>query len=46
MTLNRKLALDFRDPNDHINTRILQTMISGIPLIVGLGTRMQDLIFM
>ena len=27
-------------PKDHINIRILQIMISGIPLILGLGTRM------
>ena len=31
-----------RPPNDHINTRILQTMISGIPLVLDLGTRMRD----
>ena len=31
-----------RGPKDHINIRILQTMISGIPLILGLGTRMSD----
>ena len=31
-----------RDPNDHINIRILQTMISGIPLILGLGSRVSD----
>ena len=29
-----------RGPRDHINTRILQNMISGIPLILGLGARM------
>ena len=29
-------------PKDHINTRILETMVSGIPLILGLGTRMPD----
>ena len=27
-----------RGPKDHINTRSLQTMISGIPLMLGLGT--------
>ena len=31
-----------RGPKDHINIRILQTMISGIPLILSLGTRMSD----
>ena len=30
----------FRGPTGHINIRILQTMISGIPLILGLGTSM------
>ena len=29
-----------RAPTDLINTRILQNMISGIPLILDLGTRM------
>ena len=29
-----------RAPEDHINIRILQTLLSGIPLILGLGTRM------
>ena len=29
-----------RAPKDHINISILLTMISGIPLILGLGTRM------
>ena len=28
--------VDYRAPKDHINMRILQTMISGIPLILGL----------
>ena len=28
-----------RAPKDHINMRILQHMIFGIPLILGLGTR-------
>ena len=27
-------------PKDHINIRILPSLISGIPLILGLGTRM------
>ena len=31
-----------REPNDHINMRIPQTMFSAIPLVLGLGTRMQD----
>ena len=35
-----------RGPKDHMNIRILQTMIStmisGIPFIAGLGTRKQD----
>ena len=31
-----------RDPRDHIHIRILQTMISGTPLILGLGARMSD----
>ena len=29
-----------RAPNDHINIRILQHVISGIPLMLALGTRM------
>ena len=29
-------------PKVHMNIRILQTLISGIPLILGLGTRMSD----
>ena len=33
---------DNRDPTDHINLGILQTMSSGIPLMFGLGTRMSD----
>ena len=32
----------FRAPKDYINIRILRTMVSGIPLILGLGTRMSD----
>ena len=28
-----------RGPKDHINIRILHNMISGSPLILGLGTR-------
>ena len=31
-----------RAPKDHINIRILPTMVSGIPLVLGLGTRMSD----
>ena len=31
-----------RNPKDNINKRILQTMISGILLILGLGARMSD----
>ena len=31
---------DDRAPIDRINIRILETMISGIPLVLGLGTRM------
>ena len=38
-TLNLPKA---RGPNDHINRRILQNMISGMPLIFGLGTSMSD----
>ena len=30
----------YRAPKDHTNIRILQTVISGIPLKLGLGTRM------
>ena len=29
-------------PKDHINTRILETMISDSPLMLGLGTRMSE----
>ena len=32
----------FRAPKDQTNIRILQTVISGIPLILGLGTKMSD----
>ena len=31
-----------RGPEDHIKIWILQSMISGIPLILSLGTRMAD----
>ena len=31
-----------RAPEDHVNKRILQTTISGISLVLGLGTRMMD----
>ena len=34
--------LSVRAPRDDINIKILQSMISGIPLIVGLRTRMRD----
>ena len=33
-------GLSPRGPKDRTNTRILQTMVSGIPLILGLLTRM------
>ena len=29
-------------PKDNINIRILQNMVAGIPLVLGLGTRMSD----
>ena len=29
-------------PRDHINIRIPKTMVSGIILVLGLGTRMSD----
>ena len=32
----------YRAPKDHIKARILQTVISGIPLMLSLGTRMSD----
>ena len=35
------MALD-RTSKDHINIRILQHIMSGIPLILGLGTRVPD----
>ena len=35
-----------KGPKDHINIRILQTRVSGIPLILGLGTEMSDPMFM
>ena len=31
---------EIRAPRDHTNIKILQHVISGIPLILGLGTRM------
>ena len=34
--------LFLRGPTDHIDIRILQTMVSGIPLVFGLGATMQD----
>ena len=36
------LPAKHRGPKDHINIRILQSMICGFPLILGLGTRMSD----
>ena len=30
----------FKDPNYHRNRRILQTMVSGIPLVLGTRTKM------
>ena len=30
------------DSTWYVNIRILQSMVSGIPLILGLGTRMSD----
>ena len=35
-------GLRFRGPQDQIDTSILQIVTSGIPLILGLGTRMYD----
>ena len=37
-----KAPASFRDPKDHINIRILQTMDYEIPQDLGVGTRMQD----
>ena len=34
------VEFSIRGPEDHINKRILHTMIFGIPGILGLGTRM------
>ena len=34
------VRVSFRAPKTHINKRILQTIASGIPLILDLGTRM------
>ena len=39
---SRHLLAISRDPKDHINIRLLETMISGIPLLASLGTRMSD----
>ena len=36
------LAISDRGPNDHINIRIVQTMISGIPFILCFRSRIQD----
>ena len=30
-------------PKNHINIRLLQTVVSGIPVVLGLRTRMPDL---
>ena len=30
------------DSSWHVNISILQTMVSGIPLVLGVSTRMQD----
>ena len=38
----RKRGVCSSAPQDHINIRILQTMISAIPLILGLETKMSD----
>ena len=37
-----ELNPESRAPRDHIKMRILQSMVSGIPLILGLGTRVSD----
>ena len=43
LALNSCLLLaEHRGPEDHINMRVLQTMISGIFFILGLRTRMSD----
>ena len=34
------LYIMYRTPKDHLNIRILHTRVSGIPLILGLGTKM------
>ena len=31
-----------RGPKDHVTVGILETMVSGIPLVLGLGTRLAD----
>ena len=37
-----RMSSKARGPNDHINNRILRTMVSGTPLILGLRTSMRD----
>ena len=32
----------FRGPKDHVHMRILQTMVSEIPLVLSLSARMPD----
>ena len=38
----RRRNRSLNGPRDHINIRILQITVSGIPLVLGLGTRRQD----
>ena len=38
----KKRPTSIRGPKDHTNIRILEAMISGIPLMLGLRTRMPD----
>ena len=40
LLVHRPAQLTHRAPKDHINIRILQNVVSGIPLILALGTRM------
>ena len=41
-TVDFLLVCILRDPTDHLNIRILQNCISGIPLVLNLGTGMSD----
>ena len=41
-SLSSMPSLDNRGPKGHINVRILHTMVSGIPLVLGLKTRMKN----